>query len=349
MSDSTTDSERRADLAEDAFDLVLRLWSGQLLYASVELGLLDRLTDGPVGADAVARNLALDGDKTYRLLRALTYYDVVEETSRQQFSLTPVGECFLADHPHSIRADIRFLHSREFITAMFHLPDVVREGDSDGFRREFDRGLYEYAEEHSAFGTAVNEFMTARGQRYTDGILESLESTALAECSHVCDVGGGHGYLLARLLEAHPHLRGTVFDLPGVVADSDRLAAPKIGVADRCSYVAGDMFEAVPGADAYLLKEILHNWEDEDCVDILSTVHDAAPPDGRVFVIEAVVPGPEQDHLSKRLDMTMMVHLGGRERTEAEFETLLDDAGWEHVNTQEAPSGWVSVLEAVKT
>lgn len=107
------------------------------------------------------------------------------------------------------------------------------------------------------------------------------------------------------------------------------------------------MFEDVPTADAYLLKEILHNWADEECVEILSTVHEAAPPDGRLFVVEAVVPGPGTDHFAKRLDMTMLVHLRGRERTEPEYAKLFERAGWTHVETHEAP-GPVSVLEAAK-
>lgn len=347
MTDSTTDSERQAELVEEAFDLVRGLWSSQLLYAFLELGILDRLADGSTTADEVARDLSLDSEKTYRLLRALGYHGVVEERPRQRFALTPVGECFLADHPHSLRADLRFARSREYVSAMLHLPDIVREGDTNGFVREFGCGLYEYAEEHPAFGDAVSAFMTARLHRDADEVLDALDSADFAECSHVCDVGGGHGYLLARLLETRPHLQGTVLDLPGVVDESDRHEAPKVGVADRCSYVAGDMFEEVPTADAYLLKEILHNWDDEECVEILSTVREAAPPDGRVFVIEAIVPGPKTDHFAKQLDVTMMVLLGGRERAEAEYVTLLDRAGWEHVETHEASSERVSVLEAV--
>lgn len=344
MTDATTTAEEPTAVLEEAYELVLGLWSGQLLYAAVELGILDHLADGPTTAEAVAGALDLDTDRTYRLLRALGYYDVVEERPDRRFALAPVGECFLVDHPGSVRADLRFVHSPEFVSAMVHLPDIVSDGGPDGFEREFGRGLYEYAEDHPRFGGVVNAFMTARLRRSVEEVLDTLDSVGVGEASHVCDVGGGHGYLLARLLETHPSLEGTVLDLSGVVEESDRRAAPAVGVTDRCRYVAGDMFEAVPTADAYLLKEILHNWDDEACVEILSTVHDAAPSAARLFVVEAVVPGPGQDHFAKRLDMTMMVHLGGRERTEAEYATLLERAGWEHLATRTATSGRMSVI-----
>jgi hypothetical protein len=348
MTDTSTDPERRDSPVEEAFELVGRVWSSQLLYTAIELGIFERLADGPTTADEVARDLSLDADKTYRLLRALDCYDVVDESPQRRFTLAPVGECFLADHPDSVRAHLRFARSPEYVSAMLHLSDIVREGDPNGFVREFDCGLYEYAEEHPAFGNTVSAFMTARLRRETDEVLDALDVADFEQCSHLCDVGGGHGYLLARLLETHPHLQGTVLDLPGVVAESDRHAAPEVGVTDRCRYVAGDMFEDVPAADRYLLKEVLHNWGDEECVEILSTVHDDAPDDGRVFVVEAIVPGPEIDHFSKQLDMPMMVLLGGRERTEREYVSLLNQAGWEHVETYETSSERASVLSALK-
>lgn len=192
-SDSKSDSGQPGELAERALDLVLGLWSGQLVHAAVELGILDRLAEGSTTADDVAEELALDPDATYRLLRALGYYDVVVERPERQFSLEPIGECFLADHPHSLRGYLRFLRSPEFVSAMLHLPDVVREGGPNGFVREYGSGLYEYAEDNPTFGAAVDAFMTAKTRRLADGVLDALDSADVGEYTHVCDVGGGAG------------------------------------------------------------------------------------------------------------------------------------------------------------
>lgn len=188
--------------------------------------------------------------------------------------------------------------------------------------------------------------MTSMSTQDTDVILEALASYDFSAVSHVCDVGGGHGHLLCTLLASHPHLDGTVLERPSVIADEDRLWAWKLGVAERCTYMAGDMFEQVPAADLYLLKFILHDWDDEKCVRILTNLHEAAPHDGRLFAVEGVVPGPGIPHFAKRLDLAMLVHVGGRERTESEYSSLLERAGWTLEATWVPDDGPLSVLEA---
>jgi len=120
----------------------------------------------------------------------------------------------------------------------------------------------------------------------------------------------------------------------------------ELGVSDRCEYVGGDMFESVPEADAYVLKWILHDWSDEECVDILATIREDAPADARLFVVEAVVPGPEQSHFSKQLDVAMLAHMGGRERTRDEYATLLSRADWTIADERVPPEGPMRILEA---
>lgn len=179
-------------------------------------------------------------------------------------------------------------------------------------------------------------------------MLEALDTYDFTQFSHVCDVGGGQGHTLSHLLEANPHLEGTILDLPNVVEDEASHWAPKLGVEDRCNYIAGDMFESVPAADAYVLKFILHDWPDEECVDILSTIHEAAPQDGRLFIVERLLPGPDTPDPSKRADIEMMVINDSRERTEAEYRALLEQADWELVRPWEPEDGPVSVVEARK-
>ena len=348
MSDTQTDSDSARTDTERftaAQELVEGLWSGQALYAAVQAGIVDRLDEDPTAAETLAADLELDPDATYRLLRALSHFGVLREDDSRRFALTPVGQFFRADHPRSVRPGLVLFHSPEWITAMTHLPDIVREGGPDGFVREYGCDIFDYMSDAPEFARAFDEFMTAMSHQHAAAVLGVLEGYDVSQFDRVCDVGGGQGYLCCRLLAAYPDLEGTVFDRPSVVAEEPDLP-DEFGVTDRCDYVGGDMFESVPEADAYVLKWILHDWSDEDCVDVLSTIRDNAPPDARLFVVEAVVPGPAQSHFSKQLDMTMLIHMGGRERTRTEYESLLERAGWTLADEWLPPEGPMRILEA---
>src|SRR5262249_31603676 len=159
------------------------------------------------------------------------------------------------------------------------------------------------AVQNPSYGTAVNEAMSSYSSINTTLVLEALEPYDVSGISHLCDVGGGHGYTLCSLLVTYPHLKGTVLELPSVIAKHELLWADKMGVGDRCTYVPGDMFQAVPPADAYMVKRVLHDWSDAECRQILSTMHRAAPPHGRVLIMEQVVPDPDTPHFSKLFDI----------------------------------------------
>ena len=164
----------------------------------------------------------------------------------------------------------------------------------------------------------------------------------------VVDVGGGQGVLLAAVLRAHPHLRGVLFDQPAVVAG----AAPVLraaGVADRCEVVGGDFFAAVPaGGDVYLLSRILHDWDDARATALLRVLHRAARPGARLVVVERVLPPGDAPHPGKLIDLTMLVMLGGRERTEAEFRALLAGAGFSLTRVVPLPDGGWSAVEGTR-
>lgn len=324
------------------------LWRGQILYAGAELGLFSLLDTDPMSASDIARELELDQDRTYRLLRAMSHFGVLKEDDDRRFALTSLGELFKDDHPHSVQSDLLFNRSPEWLRSMLHLPSVVAEGGPPGFVREFGVGFFEYAASNPDFASTYNELMELASRDHPEHFLDSLEGYDFSQFSVVCDVGGGRGHFLCHLLEAIPNIEGVVFDRPSVVAENDQRWAPELGVANRCRYVGGDMFEDVPEADCYLLKWILHNWTDEDCYRILSTIHDAAPADGRLFVLETIVPGPSKSHHAKRLDVSMMTQVGGRERTREEYSTLFERSGWRLQETWEPEAGPIHILEAVK-
>lgn len=348
MTDGTPEDGNEADgpLVAEAHDLVNDVWSGQLLHAAVDLGVFELLDDEPTPAAEIADQLDLHPDRTYRVLRVLATDDVLAEDGQQRFSLTELGEFFQQDHPQSVLPHLMFLHSREYVASMLHISDIMREGGPEGFIREFGCEIFDYIDDHEEFGRRFNRFMTFASQQQTDQVIAALDSRTLTGISTVCDVGGGHGHLLAHLLAEYPHLDGTVLERPSVIDEADERWPPQLGVDDRCRYVEGDMFDSVPAAEAYFMKWILHDWDDDECVEILSTIHDAAPPDGRLFIAEAVIHGPDQSGQAKHLDMSMMVLMGGRERTLSEYERLLERADWELTEQWVPEEGAMNVLEA---
>jgi hypothetical protein len=187
--------------------------------------------------------------------------------------------------------------------------------------------------------------MTSHSVAQSGLVLEALRYYEFSSIRTVCDIGGGHGHLICALLEAIPHLSGLVLDLPEVLEDPSQLWAGRLGLEDRCGYVAGDMFKQAPPADAYTLKMILHDWDDQECIKILSNLRGASSPEGRVFVKEHIVPGPHERHFAKLFDIHMMCWGTGRERTEAEYARLLAAARWKNPRTWYPNNRMIGVVE----
>jgi hypothetical protein len=336
------------DPSQSVVELILGRWRSQILYAGVKLGVFDALRDGSKTASAIAEALHLDTTLTYRLLRALASLGLLHEDAHRLFALTACGECLRADHPQTLRGVALLEEGPEHYAAWKHLCAILRDGQQDGFVREFGHPVFVHAVEDPDYGTVFNAAMSSYANSQTPMVLEALATHDFSTIAHVCDVGGGHGHLLCSLLVQHPALRGTVYDLANVIADTDRLWAPKMGLGERCTYVAGDMFREVPTADAYLLKNILHDWSDAECEQILTNMYRAAPTHARAFVAEFVVPGPDTPHFAKLFDIHMMCVLTGRERTEEEYAALFHAAGWDYVRTRYPASRLLGVIEAVK-
>jgi hypothetical protein len=329
-------------------DLIFGRWRSQTLYAGVKLGIFDALSRGPTSASAIAESLNLDPTMCYRLLRGLGSLGLLKEDDSRNFSLTPTGDLLRSGHPQSLRGVTLLEEGSEHYALWKHLPDMVRDGRQNAFLREFGRMAFDHAALDGAYGEVFNQAMSSYSGAQTDWFLEALKNYDFSSVSHVCDVGGGHGHTLCSLLAAHPHLRGTVLDLPSVVENQSLLWAQNMGVADRCAYVGGDMFNGVPRADVYMMKMILHDWNDAECVQILSNMRQSASPNGRVFIVEHIIPGPETPHFSKLFDLHMMCWGTGRERTEAEYAALLEQAGWKHSQAWYPASRMMGAVEGVK-
>jgi hypothetical protein len=346
-----TNNKERPDMNNEnaiAVDLVSGRWRSQILHAGVQLGVIDALDNGRRTADDVAAALSLHLPNTYRLMRALASIGILEEDEDRGFQLSAVGTCFRSDNPESLRDMCLWEEGQLLYSVWKHLPDIVREGGPDGFRREFGKPAFEYIPHAPREAALFNDAMTSYSKSETTMVLAALDGVDLAGLSHVCDIAGGQGHLLCHLLDAHPHLTGAVLELSTTLEQPDLLWANRMNLADRCSYIAGNMFEELPEADAYLAKHILHDWNDAECVQILQNAHRASAGHARVFIAEYNVPGPGQPDFSKLFDIHMMVALTGRERREEEFVELLETAGWKHAKTWRQPATTMAVIEGVK-
>ena len=336
------------DPSQTVVELIFGRWRSQILYAAVKLGIFDALHSGSKTASDIAEALHLDPALTYRLLRALACLDLLDEDAHRSFAFTACGEYLRADHPQTLRHVVLLEEGPQHYAVWKHLCAMLREGRQDGFVREFGHQAFVHVVEDPEYGAVFNAAMSNWAKSLTPMVLEALATHDFSTILHVCDVGGGHGHLLCSLLAKHQKLRGTVYDLANVIAETDRLWAHKMGIGERCTYVAGDMFREVPAADAYLLKHILHDWSDPECVQILTNMSRIAPAHARAFAVEFVVPGPETPHFAKLFDIHMMCVSTGRERTEEEYAALFHEAGWSYVGTQHPAPGLLGVIEAVK-
>jgi hypothetical protein len=329
-------------------DLIFGRWRSQILYAGVKLGVFEALREETKDAAAIAQELGLDSELCYRLLRALGALDLLREEDGRRFSITEAGRYLLSDHPQTLRGVTLLEEGPEHYALWKHLPDMIRDGVQNAFVREFGRMAFEHAVVDSDYARVFDEAMSSYSSSQTTWVLEALDGFDFASVAHICDVGGGHGHLICGFLTKYPHLRGTVLERPEVISDRTRLWADRLSLSAICHYVSGNMFEQIPPADAYLMKLILHDWNDEECVQLLKTIHNSAADGGRIWIIEHLITEPDTPHFSKLFDIHMMCWGTGRERTPAEYAALLERAGWTYQGTRYPPSKMMGIVEGVK-
>jgi orsellinic acid C2-O-methyltransferase len=319
----------------------------QGMYVAARLGLADVLADGPRTTRELAAATGAHEPSLYRLLRALAFAGLVHQPAPDTFALTEQGELLRSGLVGSLRELVLLLAGPESWRAWGQLEHSVRTGDV-AWQHVFGETCFDHLAREPDRQAGFNAAMAEGSRAFVPTL---LAATDLAAADQVVDVGGGSGALLAGILSAHPRLAGVLLDTAPGLADAPRTLA-QAGVADRCRLVAGDFFQSIPaGADAYLLKHVLHDWDDERCVGILTTCRRAMPAGAVLLVIESLMPAtvsglPQQAQLVMN-DLNMMVCHGGRERTVAEFGGLLRQAGLqlESVTPCPAPST-VGILEA---
>lgn len=314
----------------------------QMLIVAAKLGIADSLVDGPRSVEDLARESGAHAGALYRLLRALSSLDIFREVGHRRFELTPSAQLLRADSSQSIYHAAVTLGEPWWWEAWGKAIEAVRTGRT-AFEHIHGKGLFEFLGTHPDVAARFNSHMV---------ILTDVEARALVDrcdfegSSRVVDLGGGHGALLQTVLTTHPHIHGILYDLPATVAGASH-RFEQAGCLDRCSLIGGNFFEWVPvGADTYLLKNILHDWDDEAAKTILRNCRRAIRDDGRLLIIESVLPEGNQPSPGKIVDMTMLVIVGGAERTEAEYRRLLRDCRFDMTEIM-TTTGGLDIIEAV--
>ncbi|GAA1041086.1 methyltransferase [Virgisporangium ochraceum] len=342
----TSTDEQRPTPDPSALDLAMRLRQmisayqvSQAVHVAAVLGIPDLLKDGARPCDELARSSGSDEDGLYRLLRALAGVGVFAEVSPRRFALTPLSALLRSDVDGSLHA-LAVMNGQEWFWRPWgRLVDGVRTGGSV-FEPIFGMPYFEYLQRNPAARGVFQKALAGASSRAAVADLYDFSTSR-----RVADIGGGTGALLAAILGRHPAVHGILLERAAVLDGAKRFLADA-GVLDRCDLVDGDFFESVTaGADTYILSQVLHDWSDEAAHRILSNCRAVMPPDGKILVVERVLPegGAQKGPLT---DLNMLVLMGGRERTRGEYEVLLARAGFRITGVMAMGEAW-SLIEGV--
>jgi hypothetical protein len=312
------------------------------LYVAVKLRIADRIETGTRDAAGLARATGMNEDALYRVLRTLASLGIFEETAPREFSNNAAASMLRSDVAGS------FHDMALWITDPFHFQvhaDAMYsvQTGKPAVEKTFGMPVFEYFARHPGESEIFNNAMTAFSAVVVPAVLEAYDFSGIRT---LIDIAGGHGRVLTSILQKYPAMRGLLFDLEHVLAGA-RPRIAELGLAERCQTVSGDFFNAVPeGGDAYILKHIIHDWDDQRALAILANIRRTMKPGARVILLETIVRPANQPDFGKILDLEMLLMPGGRERTEQEFRTLFAHAGFKQVRIIPTQSP-LSVIEAM--
>ena len=320
--------------------LITGFIASQAIHVASKLGLPDLIEGGLKTVEELANETKTHAPSLRRLLRTLASLGIFAEDADGKFTHTALSLTLRSNDPRSVRGLAVMFGSQPIWSSFGHLYEAVLTGQPS-FNRVHGTPFFAYLESHPADAAVFNAAMTSGSSAVSAAIVEAYDFSSF---QRLVDVGGGHGGLLHAILSANPSLRGVLVDLPAVVAGADTLSAGAL--AERCEIVGTDFFESVPsGADAYVMKHVIHDWDDQDALKILRTCNRAMGSQGKLLIIEWVLKPSNQPDIGKLLDLNMMVNLGGLNRTEADFRALLRQAGFSVTRT--IPAGSASIIESV--
>jgi hypothetical protein len=317
-------------------------WVARALHAAAELGLADQLANVPKSAAELAGPMHVDAPSLHRFMRTLASLGVLTEQPEQRYALTALGEALRTGAPGSARATLLTLGGHWVQRSWDHLIYSIHTG-KPAFDRAHSMPLFEYLAQHHDEASLFSEMMVGLHSQEPCAVATAYDFSAFKT---IVDVGGATGQLLANILCRYAGPSGVLFDLPHVVADAPSLLEEN-GVRDRVKIEAGDFFKTVPsGGDAYILSRVIHDWDEHQCLTILGHIRKAIKSNGRLLIVEMVLPEGDTPHLGKMFDMVMLLVTTGRERMEAEYASLLSKSGFKLTRVVPTSSA-VSVVEAV--
>jgi C-methyltransferase len=334
-------NQRMAPAPAAMMEMIIATWTSQAITVAAELGVADALAEGPLPIDELADEVGADADALRRLLRALIGRGVFRHRRDGRYELNPLAATLRSDAPVSIAWAARFYGSPEQRQRWTWLVDSIRTGRSV-VPILHGKESFDYFVQNPEHADLFNRTMTAISELTNAAVVAGYDFSGYPT---IVDVGGGHGPLLAAILAAAPDSQGVLYDLPQVIAGAPSLFC-KHHVADRARIEAGSFFDGVPGGgDAYVLKNIMHDWSDQKAVQILRNVRAAAGPRATLLLVELVIPNHDRDFPGKWADLEMLLNLGARERTAAEYRNLLSRAGFQMTRVVQTASP-LSVVEA---
>lgn len=304
--------------------IISGFWISRGVYVIAKLGIPDLLKSGPKTAEELAAATKMHAPSLFRILRALASVGVLSSVDGVRFGQTPVSETLVTDAPGSLRWFAVSELGQEHYPAWGNLMHSVKTGEI-AFDNFFGVDVWKYFQQNPEDAAVFNDSMSSVTAATNEAILSLYD---FSNFGTVVDVGGGHGGLITSILKRNSKVKGVLFDAPEVIEG----ARPKLeaaGVAERCETVTGDFFKSVPaGGDAYVMKWIIHDWDDEKSITILRNCRSRMRANGRLILVDCVVPESDEPHFSKFIDLNMLVMTGGKERTAKEFEQLLGAAGF---------------------
>jgi ubiquinone/menaquinone biosynthesis C-methylase UbiE len=317
-------------------------WTTQAIYVAAKLGIADLLKHGPRSAHDLAHATKAQSPSLYRLLRALASIGVFADNGAGRFSLTPLAECLRSDVPGSQHA-LAIMCGEEHYQAFGELLYSVQTGKM-AFDKLYGMPVFDFLSKNLEQAKTFDAAMVGVHGRETAAMMDAYDFSGIAV---MADIGGGNGSLLAAVLKNYPAMQGILYDQPEV-AERAQANLRTAELAHRCKVIGGNFFESVPdGADAYLMRHIIHDWDDEKATTILRNVHRVMGDGGRLLVVEGVIPHGNDSSFGKLLDLAMLAIPGGKERTEEEFRRLYEPADF-HVTRIVPTKAEVSVIEGKK-
>jgi hypothetical protein len=314
----------------------------QAIYVATKLSIADILADGQKHVDQISHEADAHSPSLYRVMRTLSSLGIFNETQPRTFANTPLSEVLRADVPGSMRNSMIFMGEPWHFNVWGNMLHSARTGGT-AWKETYGEEVFDWIAKQPEASEIFNGCMSELSAGAAPAIVDGYDFSGI---DTLADIAGGHGYLLSQILKANPNMKGILFDMEHVISGAAEMLR-SFGVEDRVETVSGDFFAEVPAADAYIMKHIIHDWDDERSIKILKTIHQAMKGDGKVLLAEMVIPEGNEPHPGKMLDLEMLTSPGGLERTADEYARLFEQSGFK-LNRIVPTKSPFSVIEGLK-